>query len=90
LLEKHDANTDNGSSPAPMSEAVEPRLNLEFKFIHARVSLQVRMPFCTNFVVESNFGTDLAPLLENTSIVGRKFAEFSKNMKSFIVATFAG
>ena len=72
-----------------MSEAVEPRLNLELEFIRASFLLEFGMSLCIDFVVESNFGTDFAPFLEDTGIVGREFAELAENVKSLIVTTFA-
>lgn len=62
LLHKHEANSNDGAFPASVTEAVEPRCDLQLKPAGTAPILQSRMPLAVDFLGESHLSADLAPL----------------------------
>ena len=77
LLEEHDSHANDSALPTAMPKAIEPGLHLELELIRASFRLQFGMPLNADFMVESNLGSNFAPFLKDTRVVGGELAKLS-------------
>jgi hypothetical protein len=63
-------------------------LNLKLNTIDARGSLKARVPLNTDFLVEGDLSADLAPLLEDTRVVGGNSSKFAEHDECFYTMVY--
>lgn len=87
LLEEHEAHAHVSSSPASFLEAVCPGGHFQQEGLPSPPSLESRMLFCVQFLVEANLGLDVEVLLTDPLVGWRQPTQLGQALEGFFVAS---